>query len=75
MEQWGGIRVYAKFTGIPFSVGSQLLADGKVKGKGVLAPEACMPSEEFISETRKRGILYDFRTVEEDPESLACHTE
>ncbi len=75
MEQWGGVRVYAKFTGIPLSVGSQLLAKGKVRGKGVLAPEACMPPEEFISETKERGILYDFRTVEEGSESSACHPE
>jgi saccharopine dehydrogenase-like NADP-dependent oxidoreductase len=66
MDQWGGLSVYAKFTGIPLSVGSQLLAEGKIKGRGVLAPEACMPSEEFIAELKKRGILFDFQITEED---------
>jgi saccharopine dehydrogenase-like NADP-dependent oxidoreductase len=65
MDRWGGMSVYAKFTGIPLSVGSQLLARGKVKGKGVLAPEACIPPEEFISELKKRGILFDLKEAVE----------
>jgi len=67
MERWGGLNVYAKFTGIPLSVGSQLLVQGKVKGKGVLAPEACLPPDEFIDELQKRGFLFDLKeTVEFD---------
>jgi saccharopine dehydrogenase-like NADP-dependent oxidoreductase len=67
MECWGGLNVYAKFTGIPLSVGSQLLVQGKVKGKGVLAPEACLPPDEFIDELQKRGFLFDLKeTVEFD---------
>ena len=65
MDQWGGMSVYAKFTGIPLSVGSQLVAGGKVKGKGVLAPEACIPPDEFIAELKKRGILFDLRVTEQ----------
>jgi saccharopine dehydrogenase-like NADP-dependent oxidoreductase len=66
MEQWGGPSVYAKFTGIPLSVGSQLLAGGKVRGQGVLAPETCIPPEPFFLELEKRGILLDFMTEEKE---------
>jgi lysine 6-dehydrogenase len=68
MDQWGGLSVYAKFTGIPLSVGSQLLVRGKVKGRGVLAPEACIPAEEFIAELKKRGILFDFEVIKNSQE-------
>lgn len=64
MDHWGGQSVYAKFTGIPLSVGSQLLISGKAKGKGVLAPEACIPPEEFIAELKRRGILFEFEKFE-----------
>ena len=59
MDQWGGWSVYAKFTGIPLSVGSQMLARGEIEGKGVLAPEACIPPEKFFDELRRRGIVFD----------------
>ncbi len=64
MERWGGQSVYAKFTGIPLSVGSQVHARGRTTGKGVLAPEACIPPEEFIDELKKRGIIFDFKVIE-----------
>ena len=35
-------------TGIPAAVGAILLADGKLKGKGILPPEACVDPKEFI---------------------------
>ena len=60
MDQWGGKSVYAKFTGIPLSVGSQLLSQGKVAGKGVLAPEACIPPEAFFEQLKRRGIILYF---------------
>jgi len=59
MGIWGGQNVYAKFTGIPLSVGSQMLAEGKISGTGVLAPEACIPPEEFINSLQKRGIIFN----------------
>jgi lysine 6-dehydrogenase len=62
MDQWGGSSVYAKFTGIPLSVGSQMLARGEIKGKGVLAPEACIPPQTFFDELQKRGIVFDFES-------------
>ena len=35
-------------TGIPAAVGAILLGQGKLKGKGVLPPEACVDPKEFI---------------------------
>ncbi len=60
MATWGGPSVYAKFTGIPLSLGSQMLAEGKVTGRGVLAPEACVPPGEFLKRLRERGLVFEF---------------
>jgi saccharopine dehydrogenase-like NADP-dependent oxidoreductase len=49
----------AKGTGISASVGAQMLAQGKIKGKGVLPPEECVDWREFfkIMISRKIGRL------------------
>jgi saccharopine dehydrogenase (NAD+, L-lysine-forming) len=44
-------------TGIPASVGAAMLAQGKIDGVGVLAPEACIDPDEFLYE------LFQRRTV------------
>ncbi len=41
-------------TGIPVSIGAQMLATGKTKDKGVFAPEGCIDPSEFITEFMKR---------------------
>jgi len=41
-------------TGIPVSIGAQMLAEGKIKDKGVFAPEGCIDPSEFITEFMKR---------------------
>ena len=41
-------------TGIPVSIGAQMLAKGKIKDKGVFAPEGCIDPSEFITEFMKR---------------------
>ena len=41
-------------TGIPVSIGAQMLAKGKIKDKGVFAPEGCIDPPEFITEYMKR---------------------
>ena len=41
-------------TGIPVSIGAQMLAKGKIKDKGVFAPEGCCDPSEFITEFMKR---------------------
>lgn len=55
MSKWGK-GATAKMTGIPASIGAQMLARGKAKVKGVVAPEACFEPEEFFRELEKRGI-------------------
>ncbi len=46
-------------TGTPASMGAQMLSDGYIKGKGVLAPEECVDWREFIKTivTRRIGRL------------------
>jgi saccharopine dehydrogenase-like NADP-dependent oxidoreductase len=46
----------AQGTGIPVSIGAQMLAAGKVKGPGVLAPEECIEPNEFLYEVLNRKI-------------------
>jgi lysine 6-dehydrogenase len=64
MSKWGKAAT-AKMTGIPASIGAQMLAQGKAKVKGVVAPEACFKPEEFFRELEKRGILVH-ETVHEE---------
>jgi len=56
MESWGGKSAYGKNVGIPLSIGAQMIARGKVKGKGVLPPEASLDAISFFNELSKRGI-------------------
>jgi saccharopine dehydrogenase-like NADP-dependent oxidoreductase len=47
-------------TGIPLSIGAQMLARGEIKAKGVFAPEGCIDPEAFLAELKKRGaVLYE----------------
>jgi saccharopine dehydrogenase-like NADP-dependent oxidoreductase len=39
------------------SIGAQIIAQGKVKGTGVLAPEQAFEPTEIFSELKKRQIL------------------
>ena len=41
-------------TGVQVSIGAQMLAKGKIKEKGVFAPEGCIDAQEFIAEFMKR---------------------
>lgn len=43
-------------TGMPASIGAQMLVQEKIKRKGVLAPEECIPPMEFITEMLSREI-------------------
>jgi lysine 6-dehydrogenase len=56
MDEWGGRSAYGKNVGIPLSIGAQMLAKGKVEGKGVFPPEESLDSKEFLDELSKRGI-------------------
>ena len=57
MDKWGGRRAYAKNVGIPLSIGAQMLAQGKVKKKGMDGAETMLPAEEFVEELRKREFV------------------
>lgn len=47
-------------TGLPASVAIQMIGEGKVKGSGVVAPEGCLPPDEFLKRLEKGGIrLYE----------------
>ena len=53
-------------TGIPLSIGCQMLGNGDVKEKGVLPPEACIDPEKFFSELRKRdgfALTEEYRRI------------
>ena len=63
MHEWGR-QATAKMTGIPASIGAQLLAHGQVCGIGVLAPEAAFEPARFISELARRGIRVEERIEE-----------
>jgi saccharopine dehydrogenase-like NADP-dependent oxidoreductase len=46
----------AQGTGIPASIGAQMLVEGKIEGVGVLPPEACLEPNEFLYELLSRNI-------------------
>lgn len=49
-------KAAGKMTGIPMSIGAQMLANGEIKMKGVLPPEVTIEPELFITQLAKRGI-------------------
>jgi saccharopine dehydrogenase-like NADP-dependent oxidoreductase len=53
---WGAIDSMGRLTGIPASIGAQMMARGKIKQPGVLPAEACIQPEYFIEELKKRDI-------------------
>lgn len=63
MSDWGQ-QATAKMTGIPVSIGAQLLAHGEVHDRGVMAPEAAFEPARFIAELARRGIRVEERIEE-----------
>ena len=63
MSDWGR-QATAKMTGIPASIGAQLLAHGEARGSGVMAPEAAFEPLRFIEELARRGIRVEERIEE-----------
>jgi len=53
----------AATTGIPLSIGAQMLAHGEIKAKGVFAPEGCVNPKAFLDQLKKRGFEI-YETVE-----------
>ena len=64
---WEGARAYTRSVGIPLSIGAQLISKGRIKEKGIVAPEGAFDPVEFIGELRKRGIRI-FEKIEEEDE-------
>ncbi len=55
-EEWGSSAAYYKNIAIPLSIGTQMIARGDVKLKGVVPPETAIDPMIFFAELRKRGI-------------------
>lgn len=64
MSDWGR-QATARMTGIPASIGAQLLARGEVRRTGVMAPEAAFDPTTFIAELARRGIRVEERIEEQ----------
>lgn len=69
-EKWGGARAYAKSVGIPLSIGTQLIANGKTKVSiGYRSAYEVFDPIEFFKELKKRGIevherVYEYRKLD-----------
>ena len=57
VEDWAGLRAYTRCVGIPLSVGSQLIAAGRARGTGTVAPELAFDAGEVFAELEKRRIV------------------
>ena len=53
---FGATANMGPLTGVPASIGAQMVGRGEVKETGVLAPEACINPERFLEELGRRGI-------------------
>jgi lysine 6-dehydrogenase len=60
MADWGRSAT-ARMTGIPASIGIQLLAHGEGLATGILAPEAAFEPARFFGELARRGIYVEER--------------
>lgn len=50
-----------RLAGIPASIGTLLLARKHIEGKGVVAPEVIIPTELFLTELKKRGLVVEHK--------------
>jgi len=51
-----GLTSMMRTTSFPAAVTALMMADGRIKDRGVLTPERCIPPAPFIEELRARGI-------------------
>ena len=61
----------AELTGIPMATGALMLARGDVHMPGVIAPEACIEPESFLTEMERRGVAVHDMT-DQWPEAVAA---
>jgi lysine 6-dehydrogenase len=60
-DAWGIPGAYSKNTGLPMSVGTQMLAAG-VSTRGVVSPDMCFEASFFFNELKKRGLVLNERS-------------
>lgn len=56
VEDWAGLRAYTRCVGIPLAIGVQLIAVGKARGTGTVAPESAFGPSDVFAELTKRHI-------------------
>lgn len=67
VKGWKNLRAYTRCVGIPMSIGAQLIAHGRVHGKGVVAPEMAFEPADVFRELKKRKIdVHEKITVMEE---------
>jgi len=57
VQGWEKLRAYTRCVGIPMSIGAQMIANGQVRGSGVIAPELAFEPSAVFTELARRGIL------------------
>lgn len=57
VKGWEKLRAYTRCVGIPMAIGTQIIASGKVKGRGVIIPEFAFDPSEVFKELEKRQIF------------------
>lgn len=55
-DESNGLTSMMRTTSFPAAIAAIMMVDGRIKKRGVLTPERCIPSESFIEELRSRGI-------------------
>jgi lysine 6-dehydrogenase len=58
-----GLTSMMRTTAFPAAVTAMMMADGRIKSKGVLPPERSVPPQPFIDELRTRGIDIRHRVI------------
>lgn len=62
-DEMTGLTSMMRTTSFPAAVTAMMMADGRIKDRGVLTPERCIPPDIFIKELRERGINIKQRIV------------
>jgi len=57
VKGWEKLRAYTRCVGIPMAIGTQMIASGKIKMKGVIIPEFAFDPSEVFRELEKRQIF------------------
>ncbi len=55
-DENNNISAMMRTTAYPASIIAQMLANGRIKERGALPPELCVPADLFLAELKKRGI-------------------